>query len=229
MGTAIAVLCGGATAAAASELAAALEFARDTYDFGSVPQGDTIQAEFPFANRGVVPLTVSPPIAACECTAELAGAGDLAPGDEGVVRVTCDTSRMAGSVRRTVTVHSSEVSRRSILLTIRGEVEVDVISDPAEVYLGPVVRGQRVDNAFAIRLGYDGARSTSLRGAGTSGPYIDIDWQNGDVTFAVTILADAPLGTFTQNVTIATNSRRFPTWQVPVTGTVLDTPPRGRW
>lgn len=217
------------TPAVAAEGAPGLVFSREHQQFGAVRQGEEIAAEFSFVNRGVVPLTLSPPITACDCAATIVGSGDIDPGGTGTIRITCDTSRMAGTVRRTVTVHSSEVSRRSVLLSLEGEVELDVISEPLEIYLGTVLRGQRVENAFSVRLGSDGQRSTAIRGAGTSGPYVDVDWQRGEVTFDLTVRSRAPLGPFSQQVAVSTSSTRFPVWNVLVSGVVVDAQPPSRW
>lgn len=206
-----------------------LIFARETFDFGTVAQGDAVAAQFPFENRGVVPLTVSPPTTGCDCTAAIVGATDIAPGERGMVRFSCDTARMAGAVRRTATIHTSEVDRRSVTLSLTGEVLLDVIAEPARVYLGSVVRGQRVESAFTVRLGSDGVRTTAILGARSTGAHVDVDWIPGDVAFHLTVWEDAPLGVFTQDVTLVTNSRQFPTWSVPVTGVVVDALPKRRW
>jgi hypothetical protein len=206
-----------------------LTFARDAFDFGAVAQGSPVVAEYPFENRGVVPLTLSPPIAGCDCTAEIVGTADLAPGDRGRIRLSCDTARMSGAVRRTATIHSSDAERRSVTLALSGEVLLDVMAEPLRVYAGRVLRGQRLENAFTVRLGSDGIRTTAIRAARTLGPYIGVDWSPGDVVFHVTVAAAAPLGVFTQDVTVITNSKRFPTWTVPITGVVVETLPARRW
>ncbi len=222
----------GCLAPAGSTPAAAqmgLSFASEAHDFGTLQQGDPFEADFAFENRGVVPLTLSQPITACECAAEIVGSADLAVGDRGRLRVTCDTSQMSGAVRRTVTIHVSDVERRSVLLSMTGEVLLDVLTDPPQVYLGHVLHGQRVDRAFSVRLGSDGVRSTAVRGAHTSGPYIDVDWRPGDVDVSLILRDDAPLGVFEQTVTLVTNSKRFPTRTVPVTGIVVEALPARRW
>jgi hypothetical protein len=205
-----------------------LVFERVEHDFGAVRQGDPVAAEFAFENRGPVPLTLSPPVAGCDCEAAIVGSADLSPGEGGWIRFSCDTSRRAGSVRLTATVHSSEVERRAHLLTMRGEVSLDVVAEPAEVYLGRVLRGDRKAGAFSVRAGGTGKLRTAIRGAATEGPYIDVAPAGGG-RFDVTIRPGAPLGTFTQDVAVATSSERLSVLTVPVTGIVVEELPARRW
>jgi len=204
----------------------ALVFERLEHDAGVVRQGDVIAAEFGFENRGVVPLTLSSPLTGCGCAAEIVGAADIAPGEGGRIRFSCDTSQHHGAVRLTATVHSSEIDRRAVVLALRGDVELDVVAEPAAVYLGKVTRNQRKADAFGMRVG--GTR-TAIRGAGTEGLYIDVERGSGEGRFDVTVRPEAPLGRFTQNVSVATSSERFSVVTVPVTGIVVEELPARRW
>ncbi len=206
-----------------------LRFERVEHRFGAVDQGVSVSADFPFENVGNVPLTMSPAVVGCGCAAEIIGAADLSPGQGGVVRFTCDTSRMMGTVRRTATIHSSDVERRAVVLTMSGEVRLDVLADPTAVYLGKVLRGERKRSALSIVLGSSGGRRVKLRGASTSGPYIGVRRNKSGVAFDVVVDQQAPLGRFTQEVSVATSSERFPDLTVGVTGIVVEDVPPRRW
>ncbi len=206
-----------------------LRFERVEHRFGSVDQGVSVSADFPFENAGQVPLTMSPPVVGCGCEAEVIGPSDLLPGQSGLVRFACDTSLTTGSVRRTATIHSSDVERRAVVLTMSGEVRLDVLADPSEVYLGKVMRGGRKRSAFSIALGSSGGRRVKLGGASTPGPYIDVRPDKSGVSFDVLVDPKAPLGRFTQEVSVATSSERFPDIVVSVTGFVVEDLPTKRW
>src|SRR3546814_20299030 len=47
---------------------AVLEVANDTYDFGTVKEGEKVEHEFTFTNTGSQPLNVSTVQASCGCT-----------------------------------------------------------------------------------------------------------------------------------------------------------------
>src|SRR5690606_23681141 len=72
------ILLGALVAHAGDVPPPGLAFARDHHDFGAVRQGDVVEAGFAFENRGLVPLTLSPPITACDCRATIIGAADIA-------------------------------------------------------------------------------------------------------------------------------------------------------
>lgn len=221
-----------ATAAAAEQNEAtprvSLRFDRVEYDFGTVAQGDSVAADFAFANTGLVPITLSSVIVGCDCEAEIVGATEVAPGGSGQIRFSCDTSQAAGPLRRTATVHSSDVARRAELLTMKGEVVLDVLAAPSRVYLGKVLRGQRRDGVFAVSLGSPHGKRAAVRGV-AAGPHLEVTRAKASGSFAVRIAADAPLGPFTENVRVATTSERFPELVVPVTAIVVEKLPERRW
>ena len=207
----------------------ALVFEQTEHRFGVVSQGDSVGAEFSFRNDGPVPLTLSAPVVGCDCEAEVSGSMDVAPGATGRVRFRCNTSQRAGSQRLTATIHSSDVARRAVLLSLVGEVRLEALADPPEVYLGKVVRGQRLGNVFEIRLGSQGTQAVSLRSASTAGVIFEVERVKGARAFGVRIAPDAPPGPFTQEVVVGTSSSRFPTLTVPITGIVVDELPKKRW
>ncbi len=206
-----------------------LRFSRVDHDFGAVPQGRTVTADFPFENVGVVPLTLSRPIVGCGCEAAIIGSMDLSPGDSGQVRFSCDTSQLTGPVRLTATIHSSEIARRAVVLTLDGEVVLDVLAQPSRVYLGKVLRGERKRGVFSMLLGSPGGRRVAIRGVDAPGRYIGVHQARRTNGFDVSIAAEAPLGQFTEDVVVSTSSERFPSVTVPVTGIVVDELPARRW
>ncbi len=226
--TLAAALFYGRVAAADSPLPA-LRFDRTEHNFGEVAQGDRVSAEFVFRNVGPVPLTLSPPVVGCDCEAEIVGALDLSPSDSGTIVFRCDTSSMAGLVRRSATVHSSDVGRRAELLTLVGEVRLDVLAEPDRPYVGDVLRGQRLDDVFSLSLGSSEGKEVRIVGASVDGSVLSVERAGRGRSFALRIDSTAPLGAFTQDVVVSTTSLRFPSVVVPVTGKVVEKLPKKRW
>jgi hypothetical protein len=228
---ALALLAGLGGAPGAAEEArpqpARLVFSAEEHDFGRVRQGDVVAAEFAFANRGDVELSLSAPRVACDCSAELSPTGEIAPGGSGVLRVRFDTDAVHGPQRRTVTLYSNDPDRRSVMLTLHGEVTLDVVAEPAELYVGDVTPGTRVDTLPVIRTG----ASTSARTAVSDGPCLGarLGEEDGRTVVLLEIRADAPAGPFTQTVRVATSSERHPSIEIPVYGIVVDAPEPSRW
>ncbi len=216
-----ATVAGAAVAGAADE--PGLSFERLVHEFGSVAQGERVSARFPFVNRSGVDLTISDPIVACDCTAEIEGEREVIAGAAGAVRFSCDTSAMDGAQRRTATVHVSDVERRSIMLTLRGEVELEVRAQPDRLHLGKVVPGSLRRSAIGIRA----RKSVRLLDAESGGAPLVVRREKGGISLEI---ADgAALGPFTQEVRLRTSSKRFPVIHVPVSGIVVAEIPPGRW
>ncbi len=220
-------LASSAYSAEDGEPAASLTFDRVTHDFGTVGQGDRVAAEFSFTNRGEVLLTLSKPTVGCHCQAEIVGTRDVAPGSSGSVRVSCDTSQSAGAQVYTATLHSTEIGRSSVMLTVHGVVRLEVVAEPSQVYLGLVRRGSKHRGVFKLRYGQ---RSRDRRGpkAVTNGPHLVLTPSPaGKVDLQVA--ASAPLGPFTQEITVATDNLTVPEIVVSVGGVVVDELPATRW
>ena len=64
--------------------------------------------EFPFANKSAASVTITDIRARCHCTVPVLEKKTCAPGESGVLRVEFDTTGLAGSVTRTITVATDE-------------------------------------------------------------------------------------------------------------------------
>ena len=121
-----------------------LAFARRAYDFGRVAQGAPVEHRFTFANDGGTDLTIIDLRAACDCAATLEGGRDVAPaGARRGARRASRPTRSTAPQRRTITVYSNDPQQRAIMLTITGDVALEVAADPPQVYLGVVPPGVR--------------------------------------------------------------------------------------
>jgi hypothetical protein len=210
-----------------------LAFADTTYDFGRVAQGTAVEHRFAFANDGGSELSVVNLRAACDTTATLIGGRDIEPHDGGAVQARFDTDAVYGAQRRTVTVYSNDPTQRSVMLTMTGEVELDVAPETSQVYLGIVPPGAALLRAVALHSASDGVR---LGPPQSDAPQLAVsldDAVEGDAVAMLTIgtASGAPPGPFSTVVRVPTTSPRHPTLRVTVTGTIsLDAPmptPRG--
>jgi hypothetical protein len=197
-------------------------------DFGRVDQGDAVEVEFAFVNRGDLELTLSEPRVACDSTARLSPGTEVPGGGSGVVRIRFDTSSVHGPQRRTATVYTNDPERRHVMLVFEGEVALDVVAEPSSVYVGKVERDHRVATAAVFRTGAQGAAVRSLQ---TDGPYVKAELSKKEKQMALSLRVrdDAPLGSFTQIVRIATSSARHPQIEVEVSGIVVEQREPSRW
>lgn len=93
--------------------------AKNTYEFGSIPQGTPVTHVFTFTNTGKTPLILSNVTASCGCTTPEWPREAVAPGKSGSIKVTYNAQNM-GSFTKTITVNSNAAP---VVLYINGEVK----------------------------------------------------------------------------------------------------------
>lgn len=99
---------------------AKFKWTETTHEFGKIPQGKPVTAEFKFKNSGEAPLVISSVKGSCGCTVTDYTKEAVSPGKEGVVKATFNAAS-AGVFNKTVTV-TANVEGGSETLTIKGEV-----------------------------------------------------------------------------------------------------------
>jgi len=192
-------------------------------DFGPVEQGRTLSHRFTLRNAGGSALRVDGVKSACDCRAEVNPTGLIAPGQIGSVLASCDTARMFGTGGRSVTVYTNDPVQPTTELSLSANVTADVAADPPEVYVGHAQRGQQLDVPLRIVTARE-STSVGLRLAKPDGAVLHVsmpgpaDQSGRPVRLA--IRPNAPLGRFTETVTLDTSSARQPTVSVTVIGFV---------
>lgn len=83
---------------------ARIEFAEETYDFGTIEQGTTVSHEFRFRNTGKVPLLISDARSTCGCTVPKVPQQPIPPGEEGAILVRFDSEHKIGQQNKPITI-----------------------------------------------------------------------------------------------------------------------------
>jgi hypothetical protein len=111
------------------------------YDFGSVLNAVPVAHVFKIHNAGMGTLIIGGVQTSCGCTAAKPTRNQLAPGEDSDIAVTFDTRFDKGPATRTITVSTNDPAAKSIVLTIKGDVKVQVDATPAQVAFGDVKHG----------------------------------------------------------------------------------------
>lgn len=99
---------------------AAFEWKTVSHDFGKIPQGKPVTAEFKFKNSGTVPLVISNAQGSCGCTVPEYTKEPIAPGKEGIIKATFNAAA-GGPFNKTVTI-TANTEKGQETLTVKGEV-----------------------------------------------------------------------------------------------------------
>jgi hypothetical protein len=128
---------------------------RDTWDFGRVKQGETLNHEFVFRNSGKAVLNINNVETSCGCTAALVTENKLEPGKQGRLKVSFSTTGYGGQVTKYVYLDSDDPDQPRIQLTITAEVETPaqpkIELQPYTVEVGLILKDEPFEAEVVIR------------------------------------------------------------------------------
>jgi len=201
-----------------------IAFTELLYDFGKVEQGDQVNHLFRFTNQGERDLRIESVKTSCGCTAAVISSEVIAPGKEGTISATFDTSKFFGEKVKEITVHSNDPAQPVTTLTLQGEILVEVAVEPAQVYLSKVRRG--AGTTQTVELLYDASKEIAITNVTSDSPLITVQTEelakNGKKgkKLLVTLRKDAPLGRISTEITVKTTSQKRPSLSIPVFGQI---------
>ena len=105
-----------------SEKQAVITFDKEEHNFGTLLQGEVVTYSFHFINTGNMPLIISDVSSSCGCTVGDFPREPIAPGKDGVIKVTYDSKGHHGVQSRHLTVMSNTNPAKHIL-RIKGTVQ----------------------------------------------------------------------------------------------------------
>lgn len=97
------------------------DFEEITFDLGTVQSGESVTHEFKFKNSGDKDLIISQAKGSCGCTQPEYPKDPIAPSDEGVIKVTFNSTGISGQITKNVTLIANTIPNTKVL-TITGEV-----------------------------------------------------------------------------------------------------------
>ena len=91
-----------------------------THNFGKIPRGKPVTADFVFTNKGEQPLVISSAKGSCGCTGVEYSKAAILPGQSGQIKATFNAASV-GAFNKTVTVESN-AEGGTVQLSFKGEV-----------------------------------------------------------------------------------------------------------
>ena len=102
--------------------AAEMKFDVETYDFGTIKQGDKVTYDFSFTNTGKEPLLITNAQGSCGCTVPQWPKEPIAKTSKGTIHVEFNSAGKMGMQDKTVTI-SSNAKNAQVVLHLKGNVE----------------------------------------------------------------------------------------------------------
>lgn len=106
------------------------KFEIETYDFGTIKQGDKVTHDFDFVNSGKEPLIITEAHGSCGCTVPQWPKEAVAKGAKSTIHVEFNSTGKMGMQDKTVTITSNSKSGQKVL-HLKGNVEAPPIA-PSE-------------------------------------------------------------------------------------------------
>lgn len=138
------------------------------HDFGTIFQGESVRHVFIFTNTGSAPLTVEKVSSSCGCTAALASAKVLAPGESGEIQTTFDSTRFRGAIKKTVYLYTNDPAQPLLHLQVKGNVREELALNPQMVNFGALAPKKAAKTT--VHLVNQGHREVRLKGLETTSP-----------------------------------------------------------
>lgn len=184
------------------------------HDFGTVARGAQLKHTFAFTNIYKVPLQITNVSVECGCVTATTSTKSLQPNETAQLNINMDTARFSGhkSVKVRVTVGPEFVSTATV--TVTANARQDVVFNPGEIDFGAVPKGQTPTKSIDVEhAGNPGWRVTEIVKSGAAPFDMKVEQLpqkvGGFVTVGyrifATLKANAPAGTFKQEILLKTS------------------------
>jgi hypothetical protein len=140
-----------ATSSGSSQGAPRIEFAKLSFNFGTMYQHEDVSYKFVFRNLGDDVLKITKVRSTCGCTAALPAKRELGPGERSEIKMTFRSGTMQGTVTKKIYVECNDPAQPRITLTVTGTVKAEVKLTPQGVYVGKMQPGDVIERSVEIR------------------------------------------------------------------------------
>lgn len=192
------------------------------YNFGTVLEGQHVNHSFTVRNIGTKDLILNGVKTSCGCTAAAPSTNRVPPGGDSEIAVSFDTHFQKGHRERTITVYSNDPANPNLLMTLQGNVEVEVEATPADVMFGKVHQGTEATREVVVSDLAKGSKGFNVGPLSNTSASIKVasesrkDGKPGAI-LKVTLLKSMPIGQFDDSINVVNNVHPI---QVHVSGIV---------
>lgn len=199
-----------------------LDILNPVFEFDTIPQGEQLEHKYILRNVGDEELEIQRIIPACGCTVPELKESRIQPGAETVLSVQLDTRGMYGRKEKTVRLYTNDPQLPTALLTLRGEIEPEVLVEPYRLDFGDVIHStdpeDGIEQGVTIRI-RDGLRAR-IGELSTRSKWLEITEKsrvkNRIVEASVRLKSEVPIGEFRDRVVIRVTGAQQRTVNLPV-------------
>jgi hypothetical protein len=191
-------------------------------DFGSVPQGPTVQHHFRITNNTKNAVAISSVKVSCGCVTAIANKGLLQPGEDTTLQASMDTSRFIGFRAVTVFVQFSSPAFEEVRLVVQANARTDFLLSPDTLAVGQVKRGTNPSASATVTFyGHRDAKIVKVRSETNyiQPTVVETRRLDHEVVYTVTakVRADTPVGKWYTDVWLESTVAGLSQIRVPLT------------
>ncbi len=93
-----------------------IKFENNSYDFGTLEEGEIVECSFKYKNTGTAPLKITKIITDCGCTVPKYDKKAVLPKEESKIKVTFDSRGFRNNIYKTITVKTNADSSKILLI-----------------------------------------------------------------------------------------------------------------
>lgn len=187
-----------------------------TVNFGEVEQGAPAQGIFELKNEGSGSLQILGVQPACGCTAAMMDANSIAPGQSAQLKATLSTTEFSGLQAKKIRLTTNDPEKRSVELTLEGEILPLITVDPPRLYLRKLDSGKELSQSFTVTLKPElNAQVTEVK-AGSEKVRLALSEIENGKKITATLAPNLPLGVFSDQIVVATSSAKVPMARIPI-------------
>jgi len=127
-----------------------IAFNAQVHNFGEVIQQTKYTCSFIYSNTGTGTLRISRVRTSCGCTAVTPSRRELAPGEQGEIKVIFNSEHFTGNVVKHIYVHTTDPDNSIIRLEVRALVLAELAAAPAHIDFGNLRQGENIETLTEI-------------------------------------------------------------------------------
>ena len=132
-----------------------IKFREESKDFGKMKQGTVLTHIFVFKNEGDETLKIKKVTTSCGCTAALLSKKEIAPGEEGEIKLTFNTKGFEGKNTKYIDVESNDPAQTRKRLTVSAEIEIPprprIFLDRYAIDLGLILENEEIQAKAKVK------------------------------------------------------------------------------
>ena len=106
-----------------NKVGAKIFFQETQHDFGKVKEGEILEYNFKFENKGTESLSIKDVKTSCGCTAAVVSESSLKPGQVGYIKVNFNTKDREGKNSKSITVVSNDTKEPNKVISIYADIQ----------------------------------------------------------------------------------------------------------